>query len=106
VLEHATPRAELERRELGESFARRTGRTFLPDLPARFRGVIVESPAGAAYLPIIDRQHVVLVPATAETRAIPLMSTVDVMRDAYGRFFVLRPLDINRGPGRGPGRGL
>ncbi len=70
--------------------------TFLEALPERFTGRVGEGPAGSAYCAVSSGARFVLVPATPEVLALR-GRTVDVARDAQGRFVGLRPRDHDLG---------
>jgi type IV secretory pathway VirD2 relaxase len=88
----APERQELARRAAGEALARATGRTFLETVPARFAGRVQPGPAGLPYLEVSDGRRLILIPASIQTAA-HTGRTVDVSRDAQGRFLGLRPRD-------------
>jgi type IV secretory pathway VirD2 relaxase len=92
----ASERQELARRDVGEMFARENRQTFLPTLPEGFRGHVVPGPKGSPYLAVTDGARFGLVRATPDALAL-LGKTVDVERDAHGRFLGLRSRDIDRG---------
>ncbi len=95
----AHERQELARRAAGEVFARATGRTFLETVPVQFRGRVQQGPPGTPYLEVSDGRRFILIPASIETVALS-GKTVDVSRDAQGRFVGLRPLDRDHDRGR------
>ncbi len=88
---------ELARRVAGEAFGRQHRMTFLEKVPERFAGRIEVGPAGSGYLAVSDGARFVLVPAAPESRAL-IGTTVEVARDAQGRFVGVRPrgLDLGR----------
>jgi type IV secretory pathway VirD2 relaxase len=88
----ADERQELARRAAGETLARATGRTFLETVPAHFGGRVQPGPAAVPYLEVSDGRRFILIPASIETVALS-GKTVDVSRDAQGRFLGLRPRD-------------
>jgi hypothetical protein len=55
--------------------------------------------AGAGYLEVSDGRHIILVPASPEALALS-GKTVDVSRDAQGRFVGLRSRDRDYDRGR------
>jgi len=87
---------ELGRRAAGETFARETRMTFLPSVPAGFAGRVQAGLAGSPYLTVSDGARFVLVPATPEALALR-GQTVDVGRDAQGRFVGLHARSLDRG---------
>jgi hypothetical protein len=89
---------ELARRAAGETLARATGRTFLEMVPEHFGGRVQPATAPMPYLEVSDGRRFILIPASPETLALS-GKTVDVSRDAQGRFLGLRPRD--RDPDRG-----
>ncbi len=95
----AHERQELARRAAGEALARATGRTFLETVPAHFRGRVQPGPAAMPYLEVSDGRRFILIPASIETVALS-GKTVDVSRDAQGRFLGLRPRDRDHDRGR------
>jgi type IV secretory pathway VirD2 relaxase len=96
LAEERDNRGELALRAAGKRIARQTGMTFLEAVPERFRGRVLEAPAGSAYCAISSGTRFVLVPATPEVLA-RLGRTVDVARDAEGRFVGLRTQDHDLG---------
>jgi type IV secretory pathway VirD2 relaxase len=92
-------RQDLARRAVGETLARATGRTFLETIPEHFRGRVQPGPAATAYLEVSDGRRFILIPASIETVALA-GKTVDVSRDAQGRFLGLRPRDRDHDRGR------
>ena len=95
----ADERQELARRAAGETLARATGRTFLETVPAHFGGRVQPGPAAMPYLEVSDGRRFILIPASIETVALS-GKTVDVSRDAQGRFLGLRPRDRDHDRGR------
>jgi hypothetical protein len=87
---------ELARRTAGEAFARETRMTFLTSVPGGFAGRVQAGPAGSPYLAVSDGVRFVLVPATPEALALR-GQTVDVARDAQGRFVGLHARGLDRG---------
>jgi hypothetical protein len=96
LVEEPDNRVELALRAAGEKVARQTGMTFLEAVPERFTGRVREGPAGSAYCAVSSGTRFVLVPATPEVLALR-GRTVDVARDAQGRFVGLRPRDHDLG---------
>jgi type IV secretory pathway VirD2 relaxase len=96
LAEELADRLDLARRAAGEKFARETRMTFLSTVPEGFRGRVEAQPRGSSYLAISDGARFVLVPATPETLALH-GKTVDVARDAHGRFVGLRARSLDRG---------
>jgi hypothetical protein len=100
---HTPPRTherqELARRAAGEALARATGRTFLETVPAHFGGRVQPGPAAMPYLEVSDGRRFILIPASIETVALS-GKTVDVLRDAQGRFLGLRARDRDYDRGR------
>jgi type IV secretory pathway VirD2 relaxase len=96
LVQERDDREELARRAAGENIARQTGMTFLEALPECFTGRVREGPAGSAYCAVSSGTSFVLVPATPEVLALR-GRTVDVARDAQGRFVSLRPRDHDLG---------
>jgi hypothetical protein len=88
-------RGELARQAAGETFARDTRMAFLETVPERFVGRVQAGPAGSGHLAISDGARFVLVPATPEALALA-GRTVEVARDAQGRFVGLRPRSLDR----------
>jgi len=88
-------RREVARRAAGETLARDTGMTFLLIVPERFVGRVQTGPAGSGHLAVSDGGRFVLVPATPEALA-HAGRTVEVARDAQGRFVGLRPRTLDR----------
>ncbi len=88
---------ELTLRATGEAYGRQHRMTFLEKVPERFAGRIEVGPTGSRYLAVSDGARFVLVPASPESRAL-IGTTVEVTRDAHGRFVGLRPrgLDLGR----------
>jgi hypothetical protein len=99
LVEEQDKRAELALRAAGEKIARQTGMTFLEAVPERFTGRVREGPAGSAYCTVSSGTRFVLVPATPEALALR-GRTVDVARDAQGRFVGLRPRERDHDLGR------
>jgi type IV secretory pathway VirD2 relaxase len=95
----AAEHRERDRREAGETLARETRRTFLPTVPDRFRGLVQPGSEGSPYLAVSDGGRFVLIPATPEARALS-GKTVDVSRDAHGRWVGLHRRDRDRDRGR------
>jgi type IV secretory pathway VirD2 relaxase len=89
-------RQELARCDAGEKLARESGRAFLETIPSGFRGWVQPGPTGSPYFEVSDGMRFVLVPATPDVRAL-IGKTVDVSRDAQGRFLGLRSRDLDRG---------
>jgi len=96
VAQEQDNRVELALRAAGEKIARQTGMTFLDAVPERFTGRVREAPTGPAYCAVTSGTRFVLVPATPEVLALR-GRTVDVARDAQGRFVGLRPRDHDLG---------
>jgi hypothetical protein len=96
LAEELADRLDLARRAAGEKFARETRMTFLNTVPEGFRGRVEAQPRGSSYLAISDGARFVLVPATPEALALH-GRTVDVVRDAHGRFVGLRAQSLDRG---------
>jgi type IV secretory pathway VirD2 relaxase len=94
----ANERQELARRAAGEALARATGRTFLETVPVHFRGRVHPGTAPMPYLEVSDGRRFILIPSSPETLALS-GKTVDVSRDAQGRFAALPARD--RDPDRG-----
>ncbi len=92
-------RMELALRAAGENFARQTGMKFWEAIPERFTGRVREGPAGSPYCAVTRGTHFVLVPATPEVLALR-GRTVEVTRDAQGRFVGLRPRERDHDLGR------
>ncbi len=94
----AAERQERARQLAGETLARETRQTFLPNVPNDFRGWVQPGPEGAPHLAISDGRRFILVPATPEARAFS-GKTVDVSRDAQVRLVGLqrRDRDLDRG---------
>jgi type IV secretory pathway VirD2 relaxase len=90
---------ELALRAAGETLARATGRTFLETVPPHFRGRVQPGPAATPYLEVSDGLRFILIPSSPEARALS-GKTVDVSRDAQGRFVGLRPRDRDHDLGR------
>jgi hypothetical protein len=89
---------ELARRAAGEAFARESRMTFLASVPEGFAGRVRAGPAGSPYVAVSDGARFVLVPATPEAEALALRGrTVDVARDAQGRFVGLRDRSLDLG---------
>jgi type IV secretory pathway VirD2 relaxase len=86
---------ELARQAAGETFARDTRMTFLKSVPEGFVGRVRAGAAGSGHLAISDGARFVLVPATPEALALA-GRTVEVARDAQGRFVGLRPRSLDR----------
>jgi type IV secretory pathway VirD2 relaxase len=95
----AAERQELARRAAGETLARETGRTFLQTVPAHFGGRVQPGPAATPYLEVSDGVRFILIPSSPEARALS-GRTVDVSRDAQGRFVGLHPRDRDHDRGR------
>jgi hypothetical protein len=95
----AAERQELARRAAGETLARETGRTFLQTVPAQFGGRVQPGPAATPYLEVSDGVRFILIPSSPEARALS-GRTVDVSRDAQGRFVGLHPRDRDHDRGR------
>ena len=95
----ADERQELARRAAGETLARATGRTFLETVPAHFRGRVQPGTAAMPYLEVSDGLRFILIPSSPEALALS-GKTVDVSRDAQGRFLGLRPRDRDHDRGR------
>jgi type IV secretory pathway VirD2 relaxase len=95
--EEFADRRALGRRAAGEAFAREHRMTFLENVPERFAGRVQAGPEGSGYLAVSDGARFVLVPAARESRVL-VGTTVEVTRDAHGRFVGLRPrgLDLER----------
>jgi type IV secretory pathway VirD2 relaxase len=87
---------ELARRAAGEALAREWRMTFLREVPERFAGRVQSGPAGSGYLAVSDGARFVLVPATPRAHAL-MGRTVEVARDAEGRFVRIRTQDLDRG---------
>jgi hypothetical protein len=83
-------RQELARRAAGETVGRATGRTFLETVPANFSGVVLPVSGARSYLEVSDGRRFILIPASIEMVALT-GKTVDVSRDAQGRFAGLHP---------------
>jgi hypothetical protein len=97
LVEEHTARVELATlRAAGENLARQTGMKFWEAIPERFTGRVREGAAGSPYCAVSSGAHFVLVPATSEVLALR-GRTVDVARDAQGRFVGLRPRDHDLG---------
>jgi hypothetical protein len=96
LVEQRADRVGLALRAAGEKIARQTGMTFLDAIPERFNGRVREGPAGSPYCAVSSGAHFVLVRATPEVLALR-GRTVDVARDAQGRFVGLRPRDRDLG---------
>jgi hypothetical protein len=92
---------ETARRELGETLARATHRTFLTQIPERFCGTVTrEGPSGASHLVVSDGVRFVLVPDSPDARAL-LGKRVEVTGDREGLLLGLRlDRDRDRGLGR------
>jgi Protein of unknown function (DUF3363) len=99
LVEEQDKRVELALRAAGEKIARQTGMTFLEVVPERFTGRVREGPAGSAYCAVSSGTRFVLVPATLEVLAL-CGRTVEVARDAQGRFVGLRPRERDHDLGR------
>jgi len=95
----AAERQELARRAAGETLARETRRTFLVTVPPHFRGWVQPGPAATPYLEVSDGVRFILIPSSLEARALS-GRTVDVSRDAQGRFVGLHPRDRDHDLGR------
>ncbi len=96
LAEELADRRELARRAAGETFARERRMTFLRTVPEGFVGRVQAGPAGSGSLAVSDGARFVLVPATPETLALA-GRTVEVTRDAQGRFVGFRPRSLDRG---------
>jgi type IV secretory pathway VirD2 relaxase len=96
LAEELGDRVERARRAAGEKFARETRMTFLKTIPEGFRGRVGVQPGGSPYLAVSDGARFVVVPATPEALAL-VGKTVDVARDAHGRFVGLRARILDRG---------
>ncbi len=94
LIEEQDNRVELALRAAGEKIARQTGMTFFEALPERFTSRVREGPAGSAYCAVSGGTRFVLVPATPEVLELR-GRTVDVARDAQGRFVGLRPRELH-----------
>ena len=91
---------ETARRELGERLARATHRTFLAQIRNAFRGTVMqEGPSGTSHLVVSDGVRFVLVPDSADARAL-LGKRVEVTGDRDGLLLGLRLNDRDRGLGR------
>ncbi len=91
---------ETARRELGQRLARASNRTFLSQIPDRFCGTVTrEGPSGASHLVVSDGVRFVLVPDSADARAL-LGKRVEVAGDRDGLLLGLRLNDRDRGLGR------
>jgi type IV secretory pathway VirD2 relaxase len=93
LAEDRTDRVELARQAAGEKLARDTRMTFLRTVPRGFVGRVHAAPA--RHLAVSDGARFVLVPATPEALALA-GRTVEVARDAHGRFVSLRPRSLDR----------
>jgi hypothetical protein len=89
-------REEHARRAIGEKLARETQRTFLETIPPGFSGRVQPAPPGSPYMAVSSGSRFILIPSSAEARALS-GTTVDVLRDAHGRFAGLRPRERDRG---------
>jgi hypothetical protein len=87
---------DVERRAIGRNIALRTGQEFLDCIPSGFRGRVEPAPDGGPYLSVSNGRTFVIVPVTAQTRALRT-KTVEVLRDSQGRFLGIRARDIERG---------
>jgi type IV secretory pathway VirD2 relaxase len=96
LAEELADRRELARRAAGETFARDSRLTFLTTVPEGFVGRVQAGPAGSGHLAVSDGARFVLVPATPKALALQ-GRTVDVARDAHGRFVGLRARSLDRG---------
>jgi type IV secretory pathway VirD2 relaxase len=96
LVEEQDNRMDLALRAAGEKIARQTGMTFLEAIPERFTGLVREGPAGSAYCAVSSGARFVLVPAAPEVLALR-GQTVDVVRDARGRFAGIRARDLDLG---------
>ncbi len=99
LVEQKDNRVDLALRAAGEKIARQTRMTFLEALPERFTGRVREGPAGSPYCVVSSGTRFVLVPATSEVLALR-GRTVEVGRDAQGRFVGLRPRERDHDLGR------
>jgi hypothetical protein len=96
LAEDLADRRELARRAAGETFARENRMTFLGTAPEGFVGRVQAGPAGSGHLAVSDGARFVLVAATPDAFAL-VGKTVEVARDAQGRFVGLRPRSLDRG---------
>ncbi len=96
LAEELADRRELARRTPGEMFARECRMAFLRTVPEGFVGRVQEGPAGSGQLAVSDGARFVLVPATPEGLALE-GKTVEVARDAQGRFVGFRQRSLDRG---------
>ena len=96
LAEPVADRQEIARRAAGETFAREKRMTFLDTVPERFAGRVQAGPAGSGHLAVSDGTRFVLVPATPEALALA-GRTVEVARDAQGRFVGVRAPGLDRG---------
>jgi type IV secretory pathway VirD2 relaxase len=92
-------RQELARRAVGEVLARETRRTFLPTVPLGFRGRVEPGSERSPYVAVSDGLRFILIPASPDSRALA-GRTVDVARDAQGRFLGVQPRDRGHDRGR------
>jgi hypothetical protein len=99
LVEQKDNRVDLALRAAGEKIARQTRMTFLEAVPERFTGRVREGPAESAYCVVSSGTRFVLVPATSEVLALR-GRTVEVGRDAQGRFVGLRPRERDHDLGR------
>jgi hypothetical protein len=90
---------ETARRELGQRLARASNRTFLSQIPDRFCGTMTQGPSGASHLVVSDGVRFVLVPDSADARAL-LGKRVEVAGDRDGLPLGLRLNDRDRGLSR------
>jgi hypothetical protein len=88
-------RGELARQKAGEAFARDTRRIFLRTVPEGFVGRVQPGPSGSGHLAVLDGVRFVLAPESREALALA-GKTVEVARDAQGRFVGLRPRTLDR----------
>ena len=96
LAEELADRRELARQAAGETFAREHRITFLKAVPEGFVGRVQAGHAGPGHLAVSDGARFVLVPATPETLALA-GRTVEVARDAQGRFVGVRAPGLDRG---------
>ncbi len=95
LAEEIADRRELARQAAGEMLARETQTAFLKTVPEDFVGRVQAGPAGSGHLAVSDGARFVLVPATPEALALH-GRTVEVARDAQGRFVGLRARSLDR----------
>ncbi|MGH7435407.1 MAG: DUF3363 domain-containing protein [Polyangiaceae bacterium] len=81
---------DIERRAVGEGMATRTGQQFLTAIPDGFRGRVQVGPEGVPYAAVTDGTRFVLVPVTAELRALD-RKDVAISRDIQSRVRILVP---------------